>query len=148
MKVILRSDVQNLGRSGDVKDVADGFGRNFLLPKRLALPATAAALKSWEKAKERRAKLGELRAAQSKELAAKLGGVSLSFSRPAGAEGRLFGSVGKSDIVKSLKSCGYTIDKSAVAMESAIKQTGEHQVTLRLMPDVAATIKVTVVARE
>lgn len=148
MKVILRSDVDNLGRAGDVKDVADGFGRNFLLPKRLAMPATPAALSSWEKAKEKRAKLGQSRAAQSKELAGKLSGVSLSFSRPAGAEGKLFGSVGKSDIVKSLKSCGYTIDKSSVALESSIKQTGEHEVTLRLMPEVSAKIKVTVVARQ
>ena len=148
MKVILRSNVDNLGRAGDVKDVSDGFGRNFLLPKRLAMPATAAALKSWEKAKEKRAKLVEGRVAQSKELASKLNGISLSFSRPAGAEGKLFGSVGKSDIVKSLKSCGYTVDKALVALESSIKQTGDHEVELRLMPDVAAKIKVTVVARE
>lgn len=148
MKVILRSDVDNLGRAGDVKDVSDGFGRNFLLPKRLAMPATAAALKSWEKAKEKRAKLLEGKVSQSKDLAGKLNGISLSFSRPAGAEGKLFGSVGKSDIVKSLKTCGYTVDKGVVNLESSIKQTGDHEVELRLMPDVTAKIKVTVVARE
>ena len=148
MKVILRSDVDNLGRAGDVKDVSDGFGRNFLLPKRLALPATPASLKSWEKAKEKRGKLLEGKVSQSKDLAGKLNGISLSFSRPAGAEGKLFGSVGKSDIVKSLKTCGYTVDKSAVNLESSIKQTGDHEVELRLMPDVTAKIKVTVVARE
>lgn len=148
MKVILRSDVDNLGRAGDVKDVSDGFGRNFLLPKRLAMPATDAALKSWEKAKEKRAKLLEGKVAQSRELAGKLNGISLSFSRPAGAEGKLFGSVGKSDIVKSLKTCGYTVDKGVVSLESSIKQTGDHEVELRLMPDVTAKIKVTVVARE
>ena len=148
MKVILRSNVDKLGRAGDVKDVSDGFGRNFLLPNRLALPATPASLKSWEKAKEKRAKLNEGKLAVTKELAGKLSGVSLSFSRPAGAEGKLFGSVGKSDIVKSLKSCGYSVDKSVVALESSIKQTGDHEVELRLMPDVSAKIKVTVVARE
>jgi large subunit ribosomal protein L9 len=148
MKVILRSDVEKLGRSGDVKDVSDGFGRNYLLPKKLALPATPAALKAWEKTKEKRSKLVEAQTAQNKELASKLNGVSLSFSRPAGAEGKLFGSVGKSDIVKSLKSCGYEVDKTAVVLETAIKQTGDHDVELRLMPDVAAKIKVTVVARE
>ncbi len=148
MKVILRSDVDKLGRSGDVKDVSDGFGRNYLLPKRLALPATPAALKAWEKTKEKRSKLVDAKTAQCKELASKLNGVSLSFSRPAGAEGKLFGSVGKSDIVKSLKSCGYDVEKSAVALEAAIKQTGDHDVELRLLPDVAAKIKVTVVARE
>lgn len=148
MKVILRSDIDNLGRAGDVKDVADGFGRNYLLPKRLAMPATAAALKSWEKAKDKRSELALGKVAQKKELASKLSGISLSFSRPAGEGGKLFGSVGKSDIVKSLKSCGYTVDKAVVALESSIKQTGDHEVELRLMPDVAAKIKVTVVARE
>lgn len=148
MKVILRSDVEKLGRSGDVKDVSDGFGRNYLLPKRLALPATPAALKAWEKTKEKRSKLAETKTSQSKELASKLNGVSLSFSRPAGAEGKLFGSVGKSDIVKSLKSCGYEVDKSVIVLDAAIKQTGDHDVELRLLPDVSAKIKVTVVARE
>ncbi|MBI3551871.1 MAG: 50S ribosomal protein L9 [Elusimicrobia bacterium] len=148
MKVILRSDVDKLGRAGEVKDVKNGFGRNYLLPNRLALPATPASIKSWEKAREKRAKLVEGRVSQSKELASKLAGVSLSFSRPAGAEGKLFGSVGKSDIVKSLKSCGYTVDKSAVALDASIKQVGDHEVELRLMPDVSAKIKVTVTARE
>jgi large subunit ribosomal protein L9 len=148
MKVILRSDVLNLGRAGDVKEVKDGFGRNFLLPKRLALTATTANLKGWEKAKDKRAKINDAKTATTKELAAKLATVSLSFSRPAGAEGKLFGSVGKSDIVKSLKSCGYTVDKGVVALESSIKQTGEHEVELKLLPDVSAKIKVTVVARE
>ncbi len=148
MKVILRSNVDKLGRAGDVKDVSDGFGRNFLLPKKLALLATPAALKAWEKAKERRAKAAEAKLGQMKELAGKINGVSLSFSRPAGAEGKLFGSVGKSDIVKSLKSCGFTVEKDSVALESSIKQVGEHEVELRLHPEASAKVKVTVTARE
>ncbi len=148
MKVILRSDVENLGRAGDVKDVSNGFGRNYLLPNKLAMAATPASLKNWEDAKGRRSKLGEVRVTQTKELAAKLQGVSLSFSRPAGAEGKLFGSVGKSDIVKSLKSCGYLVDKGAVILESALKQVGDHEVELRLLLDVTAKVKVTIVARQ
>ncbi len=148
MKVILRSDVENLGRAGEIKEAASGFARNYLIPRRLAVEATASALRWWEKGQERRAKLADERLAQARELAQKLGGVSLSFSRPAGSEGKLFGSIGKSDILKSLKACGYAVDKQAVLLESAIKQTGEHEVELRLLPQVTTRIKVTVVARE
>ena len=148
MKVILRETVEKVGRAGEVKVVADGFGRNYLLPNRLALIATPAALKQWEKTKEKRVKLVEATQSKARELAGKLAGVSLSFSRPAGAEGKLFGSVGKSDILKSLKTCGYTVEKDAVVLESSLKQVGEHEVELRLAPEVSAKIKVQVSARE
>jgi large subunit ribosomal protein L9 len=148
MKVILRSDVPKVGRAGDVKDVANGFGRNFLLPRKLATPATPEAMKQWEKGKEKRAKILAGRVAEAKELAAKINGVSLSFSRPAGAEGKLFGSVGKSDVLKSLKSCGFTVDKDSVLLDQPIKQIGDHELEVRLMPEASAKIKVTVVARE
>lgn len=148
MKVILRSNVDKLGRAGDVKDVSDGFGRNYLLPNKLAQSATPAALKAWEQAKAKRDKAAQAQLGKTKDLAGKVNGVSLSFSRPAGAEGKLFGSVGKSDIVKSLKSCGYTVEKDSVILEAAIKQVGDHEVELRLHPEVSAKVKVTVTARE
>jgi large subunit ribosomal protein L9 len=147
MKVILRSNVAKLGRAGDVKDVKDGFGRNFLLPNKLAQVATPAALKAWEQAKSRRDKAAAALLGKTKELAGKVNGVSLSFSRPAGAEGKLFGSVGKSDIVKSLKSCGFTVEKDAVVLDAAIKLVGDHEVELKLHPEVSAKVKVTVTAR-
>jgi large subunit ribosomal protein L9 len=148
MKVILRSDVDNLGRAGDVKEVKDGYGRNFLLPRKLATIATGAAMKQWEKGKEKRSKLLAAKQTELKGLAGKIDGVSLSFSRPAGAEGKLFGSVGKSDILKSLKTIGYEVDKEALVLDQSIKQVGDHEVEVRLMPEVSAKIKVTVVARE
>lgn len=148
MKVILRSDVAALGRAGDIKEVALGFGRNYLIPKRLALPATAEALRWWEKGKERREKLAEKKLTGAREMAGKISGVSLSFSRPAGAEGKLFGSVGKSDIIKSLKTCGYDVAKEAVILESAIKTVGEHELELKLAPEVSAKIKVSIVPRQ
>ena len=148
MKVILRTDVVKVGRAGDVKDVSDGFGRNFLLPKKLATLATPAAMKVWERGKEKRAKALSEQIAVTKQLAEKINGVSLSFSRPAGAEGKLFGSVGKSDIVKSLKTCGFDVDKNVVVLEDSIKKTGDHDVELRLLPEVSAKIKVTVTPRE
>lgn len=147
MKVILRSNIENVGRIGDVKEVKNGFGRNFLLPQHLAVPATPAALKEWEKGKEKRAKIVEAEIKAAKSMAEKLAGVSLSFTMPAGAEGKLFGSVGKANILKSLQASGFEVDKSVVKLDAAIKSTGEHEVELRLQPEVSTKIKVVVVAR-
>jgi large subunit ribosomal protein L9 len=148
MKVILRSNVDNLGRVGDVKEVAAGFARNFLLPRKLAEPASASALKYWEKGKEKRAALVSAEVKLAKELADKLSGVNLTFSMPASEEGKLFGSVGKTDVFKSLKAAGYDVPKNSVRLEPALKTTGEHEVELRLAPEVSAKVKVTVSARE
>ena len=148
MKVILKSNVDHLGRAGDVKDVATGYARNFLLPRKLAETATASALKYWEKGKEKRAKLVAAEVKVAKELADKLGSVNLTFSMPASEEGKLFGSVGKTDVLKSLKAGGYEVPKNSVRLENALKTIGEHEVELRLAPEVSAKIKVTVSARE
>lgn len=148
MKVILKATVDNLGRPGDVKVVKPGYARNFLLPRKLAEPATAAALKYWEKGKEKRAQLVASEVKVAKELAEKLSGVNLTFSMPASDLGKLFGSVGKTDVLKSLKAAGYDVPKNAVALDMAIKTTGEHEVTLKLQPEVSVKIKVTVSARE
>lgn len=148
MKVILRTDIDNLGRPGDVKDVKDGFARNFLLPRRLAEPASPAAVTYWEKGKERRAQQVQAEIRAARELSEKLAGVNLTFAVPASEEGKLFGSVGKADVLKSLKAAGYEVPKNSVRLETAIKTTGEHEVALRLQPEVTATIKVTVSARE
>lgn len=148
MKVILKSTVDHLGRAGDVKDVADGYARNFLLPRKLAEAATPSALKYWEKGKEKRAQVVAAEVKVAKELADKLAGVNLTFSMPASEEGKLFGSVGKTDVLKSLKAAGYDVPKNSVRLETALKTTGEHEVELRLAPEVAAKVKVTVSARE
>lgn len=147
MKVILRSDVDKLGRAGDIKQVASGYARNFLIPRRLAQEATPDAVKWYEEGAERRAKLREKQVSQAQETAGKLAGVHLSFSRPAGEQGKLFGSVGKSDIADSLKASGFAIDKRAIALAAAIKEVGDHEVELKLAPEVTAKIKVSVVAR-
>lgn len=148
MKVILKTTVDNLGRPGDVKEVKPGYARNFLLPRKLAEPATAAAMKYWEKGKEKRAALVASEVKAARELAEKLAGVNLTFSMPASDTGKLFGSVGKTDVLKSLKAAGYEVPKNAVALDMAIKSTGEHEVSLKLQPEVTAKIKVTVSARE
>ena len=148
MKIILRSEVAGLGRAGDLKDVAGGFGRNFLIPNGLAEIATPQAITWWQKGAEKRAKLVAKRLVGDKELASKLDGVNLSFARQASPEGKLFGSVGKTDIVKSLKAAGYTVEKSAVVLEAAMKQTGEYEVEVALQKEATAKVKVSIVARQ
>ncbi|MCX5788570.1 MAG: 50S ribosomal protein L9 [Elusimicrobia bacterium] len=147
MKVILKSDVEKLGRAGDVKQVATGYARNFLIPRKLALEATPAALKWSEQGTERRAKRQTTLLALAKETAGKLASVHLSFTRPVGEQGKLFGSVGKSDIAESLKASGFTIDKKTILLPAAIKDVGDHEVEVKLAHDAVAKIKVSVVAR-
>ena len=148
MKVILRSYVENLGRPGEIKEVADGYGRNFLLPQGLAVTATPAAIREWEKCKDKRASIVSADNEKARGLAGKLAGVKLSFALPASPEGKLFGSVGKSDIIKSLKASGCEVPKDSVRLSAPIKTVGEHEVELRLQPEVTAKVTVAVVARE
>jgi len=148
MKIILKSTVDNLGRPGDVKDVKTGYARNYLLPRKLAELASESALKYWEKGKEKRAALVAAEVKVARELAEKLAGVKLAFSVPASEEGKLFGSIGKADLLKSLKASGYEVPKNSITLETAIKTTGEHEVSLKLAPEVSAKVKVTVTARE
>lgn len=147
MKVVLKTDVEKLGQAGDVKDVARGFARNHLFPRGLAVEATPAALRWVEQGKERRERARENTLAAAKALAGKLADVNLSFSRRVGENGKLFGSVGKTDIAKSLKASGYDVDKSAVMLESTVKEIGDTEVEIRLAPDAVAKIKVSVVPR-
>lgn len=147
MKVILRSDVDNLGRAGDIKQVAAGYARNFLIPRGMAQPATPSAIKWFEKGAERRQKLRDKKVSQAQEASGKLAGVHLSFTRPVGEQGKLFGSVGKSDIAESLKASGFTIDKKDIILPAAIKEVGDREVEVKLAPEVVGKIKVSVVAR-
>ena len=148
MKVILKNTVDNVGRAGEIKEVAAGYARNYLLPRKLAELATPSAVKYWEKGREKRAELIAAEVKAAKELAEKLAAVKLTFSMPASEEGKLFGSVGKTDVLKSLKAAGYDVPKNSVRLDTAIKTTGEHEVELRLQPEVTAKVKVTVSARE
>ena len=147
MKIILREDVDKLGRAGDVKDVKRGYARNFLYTRGLAVAATPSALAWVEKGKERREKALEKALGEAKAACEKLSEVRLEFSRRIGEGGKLFGSVGKSDIVKSLKASGFSVPNNAVLLESALKQVGESEVTIRLAPDATAQVKVIIVPR-
>lgn len=147
MKVILKTDVDKLGAAGEVRTVTDGFARNYLIPRGLVLKATPAVTRWFEKGKERREKMREQSGQEVRDLASRLTGVTLSFTRPVGDNGKLFGSVGKSDVVKSLKASGFAIDKNSVALDSAIKEVGDFEVEIRLHADAVAKIKVSILAR-
>jgi len=147
MKVILKTDVDNLGRAGEIRDVALGYARNRLFPKGWAVEATPSALRWFEKGKERMEKQQQKALEEAKLTCEKLASVNLSFSRRVGENEKLFGSVGRSDIAKSLKASGHAVEKSAVLLESTLKELGDHEVEIRLAPEATVKIKVSVVAR-
>lgn len=147
MKVILTADVEKLGHTGTVKNVSDGYARNFLIPRKLAQQATPEAIQWVEKTQEKRKQLREQQVQKLRDQAAKMNGTALSFTRKVGDAGKLFGSVGKSDIVDSLKASGYVVDKNSIMLTAAIKEVGDSEVEVRLHPEAVAKIKVSVLAR-
>jgi large subunit ribosomal protein L9 len=146
MKVILRKDVNHLGRTGDIKEVADGYARNYLLPKGLVEVATPGAVKNWELGAEQRKKRVEKEDETAKKQIEKMKDTVLSFTRAVGKTGQLFGSVGRNDIVKSMKASGFEISSQVVELEHPIKAVGESEVTLTLRPGISTKIKVRIVA--
>ena len=147
MQIILLEKVVNLGDLGDVVKVKDGYARNFLIPQGMAKRATAANRAAFEekKAELERAAAEKLAAAQAR--AEKLEGFNLTVAQKAGVDGRLFGSVGNTDIADALNAQGLEVSKSEVRLpEGPFKAVGEYEVSLGLHTDVTANIKVTIVA--
>lgn len=133
MKVLLTKDVKSLGKAGEIKDVKDGYGNNFLIGKGLALLATPAVLKQWE-AKQRQLKEKEAaEIAELNEIAAKLKSLTIKVVHKTGANGALFGAVTKEEIAEALhKQHGITIDKKSIETDKAIKATGGYELDLKL----------------
>lgn len=145
MKVILLDDVAKLGRRGEVREVADGYARNYLLPKKLALPATPGTLRSLEHIRlQQEAKAQRVRA-DAEALRARIEALVFEARRQASEEGRLFGSVTAQDVVEFLAGQGVTVERRRVVLEEPIKTLGETTVTVRLHPEVAARLRVRVV---
>jgi large subunit ribosomal protein L9 len=146
MEVILREHVDNVGKRGEIVKVADGFARNYLLPRKLALPVTPGNLKHIER---ERAKF-EAREAEERQgaqaVATKLVGIVVLISRKVGETEALYGSVTSTDIATSLASQGLEIDKRKIQLHEPIKRLGEYEVPIKLHRDVVAPIKVKVVA--
>ena len=148
MEVILKEDVANLGHRGDVVKVADGYGRNFLLPRKLALQATQANKAVIEQMKAAAARRSATEKVQAEELLLKLQSVALSFTRKSGENGQLFGSVTSADIAGELAAKGFDVDRRKIQLDEPIKQLGEHKVTVRLHREVPVEITVHVTKEE
>ena len=147
MKVVLRKDVPTLGRAGDVKEVADGYGRNYLIPRGLAAVATKAELKNVEAHKAAQARYYERMETEHRALAERIEETTLTVPARAGEGGRLYGSITATDIAAALsKNIGHTIDKHDVEMEEHIRSVGDHTARVHIAPQISATLKFTVEA--
>jgi large subunit ribosomal protein L9 len=145
MEVILKEDVDNLGHRGDVVKVAEGYGRNFLLPRKLAMQATPANKAVIEQMKSAAARRSATEKTQAEALVAKLEPVVLSFTRKSGEAGHLFGSVTSADIAAGLASNGFEIDRRKIQLPEPLKSVGDFSVAIKLHREVTAHVKVKVI---
>ena len=148
MEVILREDVDKLGSRGQLVRVANGYARNFLLPKRLAVAATEANKKIVEQERQAALRRDAKEVADASELAKMMANVSVSIAQKAGENDQLFGSVTAKDIAEALEKQNYTIDRRKIQLHEPIKTLGEHKVPIRLHREVTADITVNVVKEE
>jgi large subunit ribosomal protein L9 len=148
MKLILTSEVENLGLAGDIVDVADGYGRNYLVPRGSAIGWTKGAEKQITQIKRAR-DAREIRGIDhAREIKTQLEGLKLTLKVRAGDGGKLFGSVTQADVVGAVKSAGGPlVDKKRVHLPGHIKETGSHTVTIELLTDVVATVPLEVAAQ-
>jgi large subunit ribosomal protein L9 len=148
MEVILKEDVPKLGHRGDVVKVATGYGRNYLLPNKLAIEATAANKKVIEQMKAAAVRKAQKDKSDAEALAKQFEGVSVTITRRAGEQDQLFGSVTSSDIAAELEKKGFTIDRRKLELNQPIKTVGEFTVPIHLFRDVKTSVKVNVEKEE
>ncbi|MDO8670654.1 MAG: 50S ribosomal protein L9 [Dehalococcoidia bacterium] len=147
MKVIFVEDVHNVAKAGEVKEVADGYARNYLIPKKLAVVATSAAMKNLESHRRAIANKQAKVEAQAGKLAGELQGVTLNFKAKVGTQDRLYGSITSGDIAEKIKEVkGLEIDKRKIELEEPIRTVGSHEVEVRLAKDAIARLSVVVEA--
>ena len=145
MKVILKQDVANLGGAGDVVDVADGYGNNFLMPRNLAMPASRGALKDAEAMRSARVKREAKTLGEAEELKTKLESKAVTVTAKAGEDGTLYGSIGNSAVAEAIKDqLGITIDRRRIPMDKPFKHLGTEEIDVRIHPEVTATVRVEV----
>lgn len=148
MKIILKQDVENLGRKGDVIKVAAGYGRNFLLPRKLGIEVTSSNVKLIEVERQSLKKKVESERLSFRDLINRLNEVTLSFARKAGEKDHIFGSVSASDIKDALDKQGFEIDKKKIVLDEPLKRLGNYSVTIKVFHDDKAEIKVAIVKEE
>ncbi len=149
MKVIFLKDIAKVAKAGEIKQVADGYGRNFLLPRKLALLATPSALKAAEIQIQKEREEQQRFATELSQLAQQLEGFSITFKAKVAEEDRLYGSIRDSDIADELsRLTGLDIERRKVELEEPIRQLGDYEVPIRLDKDLAPTIRVIVAQEE
>ena len=144
MQIILQEDVEKLGHRGQVVEVAEGYARNYLLPRKLALPVSAGNLKQLEQIKRALAKREATERDGAQKQAELLAALTVEFARKAGDNDQMFGSVTAADIAEALAAQGYTVDKRRIQLDQPIKTLGEFQVPAKLHREVTASLKVVV----
>jgi large subunit ribosomal protein L9 len=147
IQVILQHDVDKVGKSGELVRVRPGFARNFLLPRQLAVPATEAAVRRIEHERAVAVAKAEKSKKEARDLAAQLEGLAIKIVQKAGEDGKLFGSVTVKDIAAVIAVAGVEIDRKKIHLAEPIKSTGIYHVSVKLLSDVTATVKVEVVAK-
>lgn len=149
MKVYFLQDVPGVARAGEIKDVAEGYARNYLLPRKLAVAATEAVIEQARARQAAEARRAAREAEALRELAGRLEGMTVTIAVRAGKEGRLYGSVTAADIAEAIaRQVGRPIDRRRVELAEPIRRTGEYEVVVRLGKDLAPRVRVTVSARE
>ena len=146
MKVVFLEDVPSVARSGEIKEVADGYARNFLIPKKLAMIANSAAIKLAEARCRAKARQQAETEAELQELAKQIDGKEITLKARAGSKDRLYGSITSADIAAELeKSDGVVVDKRKIDLEEHIHQLGSYEITVRLGRDITPKVKVNVI---
>jgi len=145
MKVVLKHDVKGLGREGDLKEVKDGYARNYLLPHKAAVMADKTALAEWERTRSKREDRDRQLRADAEATAARLSALTITAKVKAGEKDRLFGSVTNREIADLIRESGMEIDRHQIHLREPIKTIGEHRVEVRVAPGVEAQVTVTVV---
>lgn len=149
MKVVFLQDVPNVARAGEMKEVADGYGRNYLIPRKLAAQADPKMMNAIEAQVRARARQAAQNEAEMTELAEQIDGKVITITARVGAKERLYGSITAGDIIAELeKSFGVIVDKRKIDLENPIRELGSHEIPIRLTKDIVPTITVTVTGEE
>lgn len=149
MKVVFIEDVPDVAEAGDIKDVADGYGRNYLIPRKLAVLADAQTTQIVETQKKRKARIEAEHEAEMRELAKKLEGLEVVIKAKAGAKDRLYGSITNADVAEGVKaSAGLEVDKRRIELERSIHEVGNYDIPIRLTKDIIPQIKLSVIGEE
>lgn len=149
MQVLLLKDVPNLGKAGTVKNVADGYARNYLFPQKLAVPATPEAMKQAEAIRKAALRRQQRIEEEAEALAKELEAITLNFKAKAGESGKLYGSVTAGHIAEALSAkMGIEFDKRKIDLEESLKELGAHQVRIKLAPNVSGFVRVVIEPEE